>query len=189
MMIWLIAVLLLLLSFLILRFVQPELIYAFKQPLAEVAMNRLLLVPVSRKASEKFRALLISDLRQETRFVSGAHVRDRLVKNRELLRGLESVRLGDSSYPSGRSPTVCLHELANLLSVISFRIRPSGPYDESPVEAANFLHDIAVSNGADRDGLSGISDLEIWFQSHPITIEQAIELIYAAMYALSYRIE
>jgi hypothetical protein len=188
-MIWVIAVLLIFLLFLILRFVQPELIYAFKQPLAEVGMNRLLLSPPSRKASERFRALLISDLRQETRFVSGVHVRDRLIKNRELLRGLESVRLEDSTYPSGRSPTVCLNELANLLGLISFRIRPSGPYDESPVEAAKFLHTIAVCNGADPSGLSGISDLEIWFQSHPITIEQAIELIYAAMYALSYRIE
>jgi hypothetical protein len=188
-MIWLIVVLLLLLSFLILRFVQPELIYASKQPLAQVKMNRLLLGPPSPQASEDYRALLIGDLRQETRFVSGAHVRDRLVKNRELLRGLESVRLGDSTYPSGRSPTVCINELANLLGVISFRIRPSGPYDESPVEAAKFLQDIAVSNGAEPNELSGISDLEIWFQSHPITIEQAIELIYAAMYALSYRIE
>jgi hypothetical protein len=215
-MLYLIIVVFFVLLALVLRFVQPELIYSLRQVLVKIGMNKVQLDDEAGRTglSSRYHELLIKDLRFETLGHDSAYALKRINKIRELYSTLDMQRHSDLNVKKELRPHVCIIELANLLKNLGEHMTPEKHIHYPTVKADQILKLIArevtsimepeavgasgnpkTPTGStaeaattDRtDPLTNNSALERWFRENPMSIEQTIEILIAAVFGLAYR--
>jgi hypothetical protein len=194
-----IAVALFLLAVLVLRFVQPEAIYAVREQLVEIGINRVWLeqdAGLGRDHNTRYNELRLKALRYETLGHTAEYALDRASKIRELYSGMGSRRAKDMpDLGSEMRPQVCIIELGNLLRNMGEHLEPMLEYDYRTIKADAILGFIVREMCADEKA-AGIeeqmpqhpSEVVKWFQSRPMSIEQTIEILLAAVHGLAYRL-
>ncbi|HLM57379.1 MAG TPA: hypothetical protein VK422_14795 [Pyrinomonadaceae bacterium] len=175
---------------LIVRFVQPKLIYAIRQAVVNIMTNRAFLDAdeESEEAGEAFRELLAHDRRIEAYDYDEKYVTVRVHKIRQLYRIL--IRKPPHPSAKARKPQECIVELADLVGNLGWHVTPDKKFNyHSTVEASAILAFIRdqIEKGVHRLGTREADEVDDWFVSHPISIEQAIEILNAAVFALAYR--
>lgn len=190
-------IVLLLFVLLLIRFVQPQLIYSFRQILAKIEINRaILLIDADdgdrADAMERYRRALIKDIRYETNHHGESYVMRRLKKISELYRIIDHKGLyGDRPHDQDTSAKICIIELANLLDNLGRDLIAVREVNAPKIPSSEILS--FLKNEADH--LSGVTPLEgeqedaleTWFVENPMSIEQCIELLTAAAWALACR--
>ncbi len=186
------------LGLLFLRAVQPEVIYAWREQVVAVCVNRAFL---DREAGRNVPTglmprLLIKDFRHATRLHDENYVLNRLLKLRELYRlqgsQLHKMHSGGSSRDTGGlivQPQICIRELAGLLDNLSRQITPSMTYSRPTLEAVAILKFIgdAVRQMDGEPPLTTEKEVEAWFRDQPISIEQVAEILIAGAFGLAFR--
>ncbi len=168
---------------LIVRFVQPELIYSLRSATNGVRAGRLFLEE-SKSAvhSENFARLLVRDRRYESRTSNVST--GRLTKIRELYK------MAHHDQNPRAIPEACIVELSDMLRTLGRRIEVSSGPDPDPTPA-NVILELLAREVSARRGLGAVPNdaLELgeWYMKHPISLEQAIELILASVVALNIR--
>ncbi|HEX8474814.1 MAG TPA: hypothetical protein VF666_12350 [Pyrinomonadaceae bacterium] len=180
------------LVFLFLRFVQPELIYSVREVLVKVGMNKVLLDEEAQRPGNhnvKYYKLLIKKLQYETAGKDYNYAFDRVSKIRELYNTLSVQREELEGVNVERKPQICIAELANLLRTLSKEIVATSEYNHRTVKADAILRLIIEQTREDSPPHASPPDeyVENWFTTHPMTIEQIIEIQIAAVLGLAYR--
>src|ERR1044072_8591227 len=198
-----IIVALFLLSLLVLRFVQPELIYIVREQLIQVGMSRVFLEQEAgrgKEHNERYSELRLKGFRYETLGNTAEYALDRAGKIRELYSDMDARRAEEMpGLEAERRPQICIVELANLLHNMGWRLTPRGRDEYKTVKADAILRFIALqmckeSGEEAASGPSAVpplaqpSDVVKWFQENPISIEQAVEILLAAVHGLAYRL-
>jgi hypothetical protein len=175
---------------LVIRFIQPELIYSVRQALVEVRTNKAFLdwQEGRSSAAAAFSRQLIKDVRYETREYDEEHVLWRVNKIRELYRLLDPRRKSVGSHTASRD-RVCIVELAEMLKNIGMHVTPRVEYAGAVVGADGLLTFLAnsVRESENFPVLENDAEIQSWFSEHPISIEQTVEILIAAVSALAYR--
>lgn len=176
---------------LVFRFVQPELIYSFRQVVMDVRANKAFLdYEVGRgDANELFKEQLMNDLRQETHEHNEDYALERALKIRELYRVMDLRRASTPEQAKALKPQVCIIELANLLGNLGREVIPRIEYNHSLVKGQGLLAYIGneIRRTKDEEPLASEKEIEEYFTENPISVEQAIELLTAAVSGLAYR--
>lgn len=178
------------LLFLVLRFIHPELIYIVRHALIQVRSTKVFLDNnenrfVNRNA---FPDLLGEDLRYETRVYDDKYVLKRVDKIKELYR-VQIRRPSALISKRVRKPQICIVELANLLGNLGRHMTPDKKFSYSVVDAASLLTFIG-NEIRKKDGeplLENMEEVEAWLKANPISIEQIIEILIASVFGLAYR--
>jgi hypothetical protein len=196
-----IVILTIALLFLVIRFVQPELLYSARQALLIVRANRAFLgYGHDPLANHDLQMALEMDSRFEAPALDGNYVEQRLLKISKLYRLLDSRRGGTVRRSHG--PQLCIIEAANLIAQLGRQTTPRPEYRQALVPARALLAHIANEVTRSREpistakeakeaseGVGIIRDEEVrnWFLENPISVEQEVELLRAAAYGLLYR--
>lgn len=179
----------LILLLLVVRFVQPELIYSVRHALIQVRSTKVFRDAFAKRFTESkvFPELLGDDLRYETRDYDEEYVLQRVNKIRKLYRVLSRRPLPGNS--NDRKPQVCIVELAGLLNNIARHTKPDRKFHYATTDASLILRLIAneLRKKKDLSELKDAKDVEDWFTANPISIEQVIEILIAAVFSLAYR--
>ena len=175
---------------LVLRFIQPELIYGFRQALITVRTNKVFLDQEAGRphADRTFLDLILTDLRYETRYYDERYVLQRITKVRELSRMLDSKRNGLAKGSVPRDG-ICIIELSNMLKNLGENLIPGLQYAGATVDASTLLAFIG-NRMREKEGLGQFKkerEVEEWFSTHPVSIDQTVEILIAAAFALAYR--
>jgi TIR domain-containing protein len=176
---------------LILRFVEPELIYIIRKTLTRVRMNKVFLEYDENRIirAATFPALLIDDFRTEARaYDDDTYIIGRINKIRELYRLIVSRRpmTGLTTRPK---PQVLVRELVGLIDGLGRNVSSEGGLYHSTVDASSLL--AFIGNGIRvKEGLPPLDNprgVEAWLTANPISFEQVIEILIAAVFSLAYR--
>ncbi|MDT7687244.1 MAG: hypothetical protein QOE46_3 [Acidobacteriota bacterium] len=185
---WLIVAFILII--LVLRFVQPELVYSFRQVLVKIGMRKVFLDRKERREdlSAMYNRLLVKDFRYETLGHDWNYALKRVNKMRELYSTLDLQR-GDVAGidDDERKPQVCIIELANLLSNLGDHVKPERDIHHPTVKADEILRLVGNSIKREGEALQKDNEVEAWFIENPMSIEQTIEIMIAAVFGLAYR--
>jgi len=177
---------------LVLRFMQPELIYAVRRGVAAVTTRRAFLEYDAKCETAPNKALaasLMGGLRYEMRFCSPDYAIERVGKLRELYRVLDPRRSVNDGLGQRQRPQVCIIELANLLGSLGRRIDVHVELNPPVIgSAALLLHIANQIRKSEGYGALSLEELELWLTDTPISIEQSIEIVSAAVIALAYRL-
>ncbi len=192
MIIYLIAICAILLVALVVRFVQPELIYGLRRAIIGVRMNKAFLDQDAGRVGidRSFADLIITDLRYETRDYDYRYVLQRITKLRELSRMLSPrSRITDSK--KAPEAAICVIELAGMLKNLGEQISDqSEDHSAGGAVGASTMLALIGNTKRGRDGLKPFTkehEIEEWFCEHPVSVDQVVELLIAAAFALSYR--
>jgi hypothetical protein len=173
---------------LVMRFIQPELIYGIRRGLVMVSTNKAFIDKMAGRSDveDVFRQQLMREARYETRTYDEIFIlQDRIVKISELYRLLDLRR----RLVKDQRPQVCIVELGGLLTNLGRQI-DANPEHNSPVIKAGALLEF-IGNGvrASQNELPFESEDEIdqWLIDNPISIEQVIELMIASVVGLAHR--
>jgi hypothetical protein len=170
------------------RFVQPELIYGVRKGLVMIGANKAFIDKDAGRDNVdiRYKQLLVHDARYETRTYDEIFIlQDRIVKITELYRLLDPSR----PLATSQKTQVCIIELASLLTNLGRTIETDPENNLPIIKAVALLKQIANGVRASQDEAPIQEDEEIdgWFIENPITIEQVIELLIAAVVALAHR--
>jgi hypothetical protein len=176
---------------LLIRFVQPELIYGLRQVLVQVEANKTFLGYEAGRdgLTGSFQRLLIADARYEALDLDEEYVFNRIQKIRELYRALDPRRpLADKSLRDSQRPQVCIIELASLLSNLGRQVSLQSEFQRPIISERGILAFIAneIRLSQMEPPLSD-ADVQGWFVENPISVEQVIELLIAAAFGLALR--
>ena len=182
---------------LVIRFVQPQIIYVFRQFVVSIRLNKLLLEAEERKVwkPQEYKKLLVQDLRPIGVSMGGVPaILARVAKVRELYSVLDMRRASVRTMREAENSQECTVELANMLASVSRALRPSAEYLDLSLKA----HDILLLIAERRDRLNGREvtlpdptdeeQMEAYFKQHPLTLEQLNEIVIAAIYSSVYRL-
>jgi hypothetical protein len=178
-----------LLLFLILRFIVPELIYIVRGALIQVRSSKTFLDYDANRfvRREAFPDLLVEDLRYETSLYDEQYVFKRLDKIKEQYRVL--TMSPPSFFKRERKPQVLIGELADLVGNLGRHVTPEKKFRYSIVDAPSLLtfigNEIRKKNG--QPSLKNMEEVEAWLAANPISIEQVIEILIASVHSLAYR--
>lgn len=197
-----IGVAVVMLAVLMLRFVQPELVYIVREQWIKVGINRVILeqeINRGKDHNERYNELTLKEFRYETLGHSAEYVLQRAGKIRELYSAMDTKRA--ESMPElelDRRPQVCIVELANLLRNMGEHLETTSEYDYKTIKADAILGFIIlqISESAEHSAsgeriaapLPEAREVVDWFQRNPISIEQTLEVLLAAVYGLAYRL-
>lgn len=192
-MVYLVSLLVLLsviiLLFMILRFVQPELIYIVRHTLIKVRAAKVFRDSAAYRFTppKSFPSLLGDDLRYETRDFDEKNILKRVDKIRELYRVL--VRRPHMFDTKKNKPQVCIVELAGLVGNLGRHMLPDRKFNYPTLDASALLAFIGneMRNEKDLPPLKDVAQIEAWFIANPISIEQVIEILIAAIFGMAYR--
>jgi hypothetical protein len=175
---------------LIVRFIQPEMIYAVRHAIVQVKSTKAFLDYYDNRStsSSSFPDLLGDDLRFETLDSDEEDVLTRVDKIRELYRVQICKHMVPGVKKPGR-PQVCIIELAGMLVNLGRDVKPEERFRYPTIDADLLLKFICdeVRGTMGKSPLKDISHVEEWFTEHPISIEQVIEILISAIFAISYR--
>jgi hypothetical protein len=186
--VFLVAFSALILLLLIARFVQPELIYSLRQALGRIGVAKANLDRRAHRVPKQkdFRILLMNDLRYETRDKD----EESIIKRVDKIRQLYHAQMRKPEYPGLEGkPQVCIVELAGLLANMGRDVTLEAKFRYSTIDANSLLAFIG-SKIREHNGeppFQNTAQAEGWFTEHPISIEQVVEILIAAVYGLAYR--
>jgi hypothetical protein len=174
--------------FLILRFIQPELIYTLRQAIVKVEINKAFLESdelcdtddEAKISEDHFKKALAKDFRSESRRYDREYVSDRLQKIKELYR-LQHGMHKNKNYQ------ICIVELSNLLSSVAHNLSLQEDNQYKLTYAEDVLKFLSVQRIANNDEVSEATTIEEWFESNPISVEQSLEVLSAVIFALLLR--
>ena len=176
------------LLFLVLRFVQPEIIYWVRQAIVEARKNRAFLLVDANEKVGSYPELLVADLRPEGVPRDLKDVLARVTKIRELYAVLDWRRPKGRELARSHKPNVCILELGNILKSLALRIKPSKDVVYSAMKANEILLQVARHRGLGVSDDASDNEIERHFLEHNISIEQINEILVACIYAVNYRI-
>jgi hypothetical protein len=170
------------------RFVQPELIYSVRKGLVMIGGNKAFIDKDAGRdnVDKRYKQLLVHDARYETRTYDEIFIlQERIVKITELYRLLDPSR----PLATPQKTKVCIVELAALLANLGRTIEEDPENNAPIVQAVALLKQIAngVRASQDEEPIQDDEEIDSWFIDNPITIEQVIELLIAAVVALAHR--
>lgn len=177
----------------VLRFVQPSLLYGVRRFLREVRTNKATLDWEAGRsvANREFVAALTRDSHPETGDVSVGAARRRANKLRELYRILDLRKPLPDGVARQDSPTVCVIELADLIRNLAQHIKPSLENYRPVVPSGSLLkyvgQKVRLAEGVGGDLTD--QDVGIWYIENPITIEQVIEMLIAVVEGVCFRLQ
>ncbi|HZH30523.1 MAG TPA: hypothetical protein VEY11_07145 [Pyrinomonadaceae bacterium] len=174
------------------RFVQPELIYSLRQGLVMVKGNKAFIDKVAGRPNVDvvFRKLLMNEARYETRTHDATYIlNERINKIKELYRLLDLRRPVPPEFIPEQKPQVCIVELGGLLANLGRHIEANIEHNDPVVNASALLRYVGNEIKASQGDLPFENDEEIdnWFIQNPISIEQVIEIMIAAVVGLAHR--
>ena len=178
----------------IVRFVQPEVIYALREALAGVRKNRLHLEndenerPDREESKIALAELMVLDLRPEGVPRSIKDVLARVTKIRELYSILDLRRERIRNLPRAQRSHICVVELANIVEALARDLNPSAEISHSKLQADEILSAVASSRQGELDGADE-EEISVFYRENPISIEQINEMLIAIIYAITYRLE
>ena len=129
---------------LVLRFVQPEILYGLRTSVVEARKNKAFLLWDEGKTVSLFGQLLMRDLRPEGVPRNLDDVFPRVTKIRELDAVLGSSHHGVSELPQFANSNICVLELANIIRDLSKRVRPSARVSAQVMHANQHLERIGA---------------------------------------------
>lgn len=173
---------------LVMRFVQPEIVYGIRRGLVMVSTNKVFIDKMAGRphTAKTFRELLMREARYETRTHDEIFIlQDRIVKISELYRLLDLRR----GLVKEQKPQVCIVELGGLLQNLGRRIEANPEHNDPVTRAGALLGYIGNGIRTSNNEVPFDNDEEIdqWFIDNPISIEQVIELMLAAVIGLAHR--
>lgn len=178
---------------LVIRFVQPEVIYSVRRAVVQAEVNYLWLRKGARKQTDghRFAVLLTHESRFETQLALPEYAMHRLGKLRELYHLFDPRRTDIVLRPGERRPEICLVELGNLLGTLArdLQARPELTY---PLVTADDILAMVANATRTAHGEPPIPAEQLksdWFASHPMSIEQALEIGIAAVVGLAQRVK
>lgn len=195
----------------ILRFVQPELIYSFRQQLVKISIAKVMLEEEENRGENhnaRLFDLQLKEFRYETLGHDAAYALNRGGKIRKLYSMMSSKRAEKvPGHKSDIEPQVSIIEIANLLHNMGEHIVATREYDYKTVRADSILAFIVeqlrepkvnaeataggANPGAGEPNLSAeairVEETVEWFKEFPISVEQTIEILLAAVHGLAYR--
>lgn len=189
-MIFLVGLSILVLLALIARFIQPEMIYVVRYALNQIKTTKAFLDYYDNRftSSSTFPDRLGDDLRFETRDSDEEDVLTRVDKIREIYR----VEIWKHTVPGVKKhgkPQICIVELAGMLVNLGRDVKPEERFRHATIDADLLLKficdEVRVKSG--EPPLGDTSQVEEWLTNHPISIEQVIEILISAIFAMSYR--
>ena len=172
---------------LLLRFVQPEFIYSIRREVVMVASNKAFIDKMAGRddVDAAYKQVLLSEARLESRTYDEISIlQDRIVKITELYRLLDSRR----NIAKTQKPQVCIVELGALLTNLGRGVEANPEHNAPVVKSGALLKYIADGilmsrNEAPVDEKA----VDRWFIKNPISIEQVVELLIAAVVGLAHR--
>lgn|GEM_PF-6478948 len=197
------TVALFLLALMVVRFVHPEIIYIIREQVVRVGINRVILEQEAGRGKEhnkRYNELTLKEFRYETLGHSAEYALERAGKIRELYNAMDSKRAETMpQLEAERRPQICIVELANLLRNMGMNLQPRTWEEYKTIKADAILGFIALQNRKEAEGETATEsdaavplppprDVVSWFQAHPISIEQAVEILLAAVHGLAYRL-
>lgn len=172
---------------LLLRFVEPEIVYWFREVLVDVRKNLAFLRAAAGEHVEGYQLLLIRDLRPEGVPREPREILGRVMKIRELYSLLDFRGKEVREFVQARNSNVCIVELANILRSLAGNIRPSKDIQPTVMNAYEHLaHMVEFRSGGEP---ASEEDVEQHFTKNPVAIEEVSEMLVAAIYALTYRLK
>jgi len=173
---------------LLMRFVQPEIIYVVRRGLVMVGINKAFLDKLAGRedVDARYKQLLVQETRYETRTRDEALIlQDRVIKISELYRLLDLRR----KLIRSQKPQVCIVELGTLLANLGNEIEANPEHNAPAVKAGALLKYIANGVRKSQNEPLFVSEDQIdeWLIEYPISIEQVIELLLAAVVGLAHR--
>ena len=183
--IFLVALSVLILLLLIARFVQPELIYSLRRSLGRIGTAKAILDRRAHRApkGKNFRIFLMNDLRYETRDKD----EESIIKRVDKIRQLYQAQMREPGLEG--KPQVCILELAGLLANMGRNVTPEAKFRYATIDANSLLTFIGseIRQNFGDPPLKSAAEAEEWFTAQPISIEQLVEILIAAVYGLAYR--
>lgn len=181
-----IAILLVVVIAMFIRFSEPHLIYSLRDSCNRVRMNRLVLDAEEDKDIDphQFAELMRDDLRIEAPNTTDLYASERVHKIRRLYFMVQH-----DPEPE-RVLRACVAEIAELLNGVSRRLSASGAADRDFATAPVILGFLAHRVRNPQQPMVEIptgADLERWYAERPMSMEQAMELAIAAILGLAYR--
>lgn len=176
----------------ILRFVQPELVYWLRKAFAGVRRNMLFLRRDEDKDFDntEYIEIYLNDLRPEGVPGSCREVLARVTKIRELYSLLDLNRVRVRELPVAHRSNICIVELANMVSALAKNLEPSPRVSHRISKADQLLRLLAGERGDRSFGKNtGEEEIAEHYQTIPISIEQINEILIAAIYGMAYRLE
>ncbi len=178
--------------FLAIRLLFPELLIILRAALVSVQMNKAVLDYTNGdRVGTMMTELMVRDLRWAKQDTDRASVLARISKIRELYRILDiRTRKSNGAHPTP-SNAVCVVELSNTLIRLVRETPPRPEFGDPCVEAQSLLLIIAnhIRTVNNESMLSKDKEVEDWFSQHPISLEQVVEILIAAVFGLAYRLD
>ncbi len=170
----------------LLRFVEPDIIYWFREVLVDVRKNLAFLHADVGRPFAGYQLLLIRDLRPEGVPREPREILSRVMKIRELYPLLDFRENEIPDFVEARNSNVCIVELANMLRSLAGNIQPSP--DIAPMVMNAYEHLARLVEF--RTGAKAVDEesVERHFTDKPVSIEEVSEILVAAVYALTYRL-
>ncbi len=191
-MLWfLIIVVLTIFLALIIRFVQPDLIYGLRQGLVMVRANKAFLDKMSGRSdvNPDFLKLLMHEAKWENRDNDENEILERVIKIKELYRILDLRRPVPEEFRKEQKPQLCIIELASLLGNLGMRVQPNVEHNHTVVNDRAILRFIGnqIRLAQNEKEFTPEESVDEWFIEYPISIEQVIEIMIAAVVGLAHR--
>jgi hypothetical protein len=173
---------------LLMRFIQPELIYSVRQGMVSVGTNKAFIDKMDGRhdVDVMYKQLLVQEDRHETRTSDEMFILlNRVAKISELYRLLDPRR----PLVKDQKPQVCIVELGALLSNLGHNVEINPEHIAPTIKAGAVLKYIAneILASQNEKPLENDDDIDDWFTDNPISIPQVIELLIAAVVALAHR--
>ncbi len=177
----------LLFTAMLLRFVQPKLLYGVRRVLRQIRLKRAALEYDAGRstAGPELYEWLARDGRPETTEARPEDALRRAYKLRELYQ-----LLGQAQSGIGTGDTrVCVSELSDIVRNLVDSVTPNIEYSRRTVYSGGILRHIATCVKSDDDPRQLTDEtLGQWYLANPVSIEQIVELLVAAVQGLSFRI-
>lgn len=177
--------------FLAVRLLFPGLLIVIRTALVSVEMNKAILDYTSGLTVDgRMAEIIIKDLRWAKQETDRSSVLARICKLRELYRILNVTRKQESKT-TAPSNVICIVELADTLKRLARQTPPRPEFGYSCVEAQNLLLVIANNIRANKGEAPFTKEKEVedWFTQSPISLEQVVEILIAAVFGLAYRLD
>lgn len=189
------VVCLFLLLAMVLRFVQPELLYGLRRVLREVRLNKAVIdFDAGRpSANRELVDALARDGRPESREVTASSARRRANKLRELYRIRDprrAIKIVEDKNRKQENARICITELADIVRGLAPKITPNIEFRRAIVPSGSLLRYIGRSV-QESEGEVDLTEANLgaWYIANPVSIEQCIEMLIAVVEALAFRLQ
>ena len=172
------------------RFIQPGLVYRFRDLVVAVRINRLFLEKQEGLAvGRKLPPLMAMMLEYQGVQCGVGDVRSRVDQIRELYSLLQGDRPGIDEANRTRHKSRCLRQLADVLSEISPHAKSLGDHGVGTISADRILASIAFPKDQEKMLHAKGKEIEEVLTKSQMSLSQASELVIAAIFGVLWASE